>query len=352
MDTHGTIVRRIRQEPFLRDPLRSILTRVARHQPGERADILLFASGRSGSTWLMEVIAAEPGMRFVNEPLHPRAWGRAGLPEGPPDGRAKLLHIPKDSEQPLKTYLQDHRATRIYGPYNILSNDFNFRTNRRILKILNAPLSMEIDALCPGYKVIYLMRHPIPTAMSLMKSARISLREPATHLDDTAFVQRRIDPHTEERLRAFRENGSDLQRWVLDWCLNNFRPLRAIMNGRLDRWLILSYEELLLIPEATVDLLARQLDLRSPERLLARIRTPSASTASARVADLRNRDPRSRVIRWRSKVGEEEERRAFEVLDAFGLDAYEFGQPVARRRYLHSADAVEAAVLRPQGRST
>lgn len=344
MDVHGAPGRWIRQRHRLRELLRAILTRVGRHEPGAKADILLLGSGRSGSTWLMEVIAAEPGMRFVNEPFIPRKWRRLGLPSGVLDGKDRLLEIPAGCEPHFKAYLEDPLATRSDGPYDLLSDDFHFRTNRRVLKLLSAPIAEEIDALGLGYHAVYFMRHPIPTALSMMKSARTSLRVPGGHLADASFVRNHLGPDLEARSRQFLEAGSDLQRWVLDWCLTNLRPLRAIRAGAVDHWLVLTYEELLLAPESTVNLLARRLDLRAPERLLARIQTPSASTDPGRVSALRASDARTRVLGWRSKVGAEDERGTFDVLDALGLDPYEYGRPVARRPYLHSPAAVEAAV--------
>ena len=43
---------------------------VARHRRDpSRPDVFIYFSRRSGSTWLTELVAAEPGMRFVQDPL-------------------------------------------------------------------------------------------------------------------------------------------------------------------------------------------------------------------------------------------------------------------------------------------
>jgi hypothetical protein len=42
------------------------------HRQGPLPNVFLFATPRSGSTWLMEIIASQPGFKYYDEPLNPR----------------------------------------------------------------------------------------------------------------------------------------------------------------------------------------------------------------------------------------------------------------------------------------
>ena len=42
------------------------------HRPGYKKDIFLFATARGGSTWMMEILASQPGIKFFDEPVNIR----------------------------------------------------------------------------------------------------------------------------------------------------------------------------------------------------------------------------------------------------------------------------------------
>ena len=68
MKAFDTTRKMIRSSPRLREPLRKLLTGIAVHRPGKQDDIVIVSCKRAGSTWLMQMIAATPGIRSVNEP--------------------------------------------------------------------------------------------------------------------------------------------------------------------------------------------------------------------------------------------------------------------------------------------
>ncbi len=124
-----------------------------------------------------------------------------------------------------------------------------------------------------------------------------------------------------------RASGNRLQISVLDWCLQNAVPLRALEPD----WLVVSYEQLVMDPATVVSHLAERLDLRDPARMLARIDRASASTTkssleSRRLLDEARGDESAReqrlIGRWRERIGEADAARAFDILEAFGITFY------------------------------
>src|SRR5436190_11845966 len=42
------------------------------HKQGDRPNVFLFATARGGSTWVMEILASQPGMKYYDEPFNIR----------------------------------------------------------------------------------------------------------------------------------------------------------------------------------------------------------------------------------------------------------------------------------------
>ena len=147
--------------------------------------------------------------------------------------------------------------------------------------------------------------------------------------------------------RSILQEGNELEKRVLEWCLDNLAPCRAIQRGR--DWMVITYEELLLSPFLAIHWLADRLQLRYPDRLIKRMGVPSASTDWKRIELIQRESAVHRVQEWRSKVSPSLEKRALEIPREFGIDFYEVGSYVARDEFLHFA---ETPRLREPGLST
>jgi hypothetical protein len=334
----GAVARFVRGRSGLREPLREALTRVGRHRPGPRNDIMLISARRSGSTWLMELLATQPRMRYVDEPCEQFYYQRHGLRTGLegvlPVMDSKLVHVAESDAQHYRAFFTDPEATRIHGPYDPTRPTFHFSTDRRVLKIVNATALAEwLDDQRLGFDMVYLLRHPVPTVVSM--AASVALRAEA-NLRHEGFVSRYL---TDEQVRLgwdLLRDGSPLQRYALDWCLDSIVPFRAVADQGRD-WTVLTYEELSLSPRQTVALLTQRLGLTEPDRLLAQMQVPSQSTAQGRLDVLATEDALQRVSRWRDRVDPQDVRAIHEVVDRFGIDAYEPDSAIARPRWLHFA---------------
>ena len=134
------------------------------HVQGSEPNIFLFATARGGSTWVMEIIASQPGMKHYDEPLNVRRDNVAhtGLfPNWP-----SIMPETGDPERVIR-YL-NALAT---GEYRFM-NPAPFRphhrwfTHRIVFKIHELEhLIGRIALECHG-QVVYLLRHPIPTTQS------------------------------------------------------------------------------------------------------------------------------------------------------------------------------------------
>jgi hypothetical protein len=281
----------------------------------------------------MHMIAATPGVRSVNEPDLPELVKKRGLPtglEGVLDPHLwKVLEVPNAADEQFRSYYFDGYITRIRGPYDPFSPSFHFLTNRRVLKIVHGTAIAEWLAeqrLLP----VYLVRHPISSALSMVRSGTTARAE--ANLRHEGFRNRYLDDDLVKFAWSILGSGSPLEGAVLEWCLDNLGPIRAV-NKRPERWMVLAYEELMLSAERLIPLLGRRLELRHPERMLRVLRTPSPSTHGESHAKLRQMGPLEQLEAWQRDVDRATEARLFQIVERFAIDSYQPGTILPTRPY-------------------
>lgn len=302
-----------------------------RHRQGERPNVLLFATPRGGSTWLMELIASQPRMKFFDEPFNIR---RADVARA---GRfthwSELMPEQVDAGK-VFAYLDDLAWNRL--PY---MNPRPFRkqhrlfTDRIVFKIHELEFMAEDIRRHLQAQIVYLLRHPIPTTLSRYVYPRLDY-----FMDSPYYRERYLTEAAWDEARRLHRQGSDLDKGVLSWCFENVDALRG---GDLPNWTVISYEELLLNPVRCCGYLAERLQLEDMDALLDSI---DESSSNIGMSDrdtrtiLHEGDKQARkkkmVTKWRGKVGEAEERQAMAILELFGLNVYIAGRSIATRPYL------------------
>ena len=152
-----------------------------------------------------------------------------------------------------------------------------------------------------------------------------------------AFVEsdyaRWFDPAVLELARKIIATGSFFEKGILHWCFENAVPLRA---ARAD-WTIVTYEQLVVEPAPVLASLAARLHLPDVGRMLRHLDTGSGtlSKSTDETRSLVAAGERMQLIsKWRWRAGKEDERVAFEILEAFGIDAYARGRDMPREQYL------------------
>lgn len=312
--------------------LKSLVKRVSNvHRPGSLPDIFLFTTARSGSTLLSEGITSQPGLKFVNEPLDvrdPVVARESGF-----QSFKDLLPHPRRQEL-LFDYVTRLRNNKIpYANPNPFSRDRALITNRICFKILHGckDLANWFRDTFSG-QVLVLYRHPIAVTLS-----RRVLPALPFYLDNEAYMAL-FTAEQRQLARRIIEQESPLEQGVLDWCLQN-APLLFCQDTQ--NWSAVCYEDIVLRPEQTFASLARELKLPKPERMVQSAARPSRTvrySAKDSQAYFKGQSPgddkRYLVDKWKNKVSPEDEARAFDILEAFGIDLYTRGQTEPSRRPL------------------
>lgn len=289
------------------------------HRPDGRANVLLYSTPRSGSTWLMELIWSQPGFKTCNQPLyleHPAVRAHLGI-----DDWDELYSV--GATDKLEAYLGAICTGRIgFTNPNPLRRYYRPISHRIVFKEIHAPgdrVNWMRDTF--NARVVYLVRHPIAVTIS-------SERWPTLPALMRSDYRRHF---TAEQLAAAErifERGTDLDRGVLMWAMHNAVPLREATGD----WVVVSYEQLVLDPEPVIRELATKLELPDPNRMRRRLGVPSVNVQFKSTEETRRLlnegadDKRPLLVeKWRKKVGRRDEARVMTILDVFGIDVYRDG---------------------------
>ena len=310
-------------------PLRIFRHLANRHRPGNRPDIFLVSTPRSGSTWLLELMLEEPGTRPCNEPLDlrnrhvRRVLGIDDWAELAAEASASrvLVYLKAFRDGTLATAF---KAPRPFGLY------YKYRTDRTVFKLLHGAealipsLQRDLNGVC-----VLLLRHPIPVSIS----RRILPRLDALLTSDQA---RHFSGSQLEFARGVVERGEKHELAMLDWCLQNAIALKHAD----DRVLVVTYEQLVIDPATVLQAVADHCALGCYETMIDTVARPSETTSksSRETADflLAEQVEKRRwlIEKWRKDVDATDERRLMAMLDVFDIDIYQAGEVLPTDRYL------------------
>ncbi len=284
-----------------------------------RHTVLLVGSGRSGTSWVPDVLNHDHRYRYLYEPFHAKhvPLARGWLPR---------QYLRPDDDDP--GYLKIARRILTGRIRNAYADAYNrcVVAHRRLVKDTRLQLALGwIRRHFPGMPMIYLMRHPCAVVNSRMQLGRDS------DLQRQLLSQPRLmADHLEPFRSAMESAADDFERHVFIWCAENYVPMRQLRRGDAH---VVFYERVCTDPEGQLQALWAYLGTPFDERALRAVSKPSvqarkyhAGGTSAIVTGA------SLVDAWRKYVPPERVKRALEIVRLFGLDAIygEDAMPAAR----------------------
>ena len=271
---------------------------------GDHRDTTFLAgSGRGGTTWIAELINYDNSYRFMFEPFFAR-----NVPEV--RAYANRQYLRPDDDDPV--YLEPARRVLSGRIRNQWIDYYNHRriVKRRLIKDIRANLFLKwLHLHFPGMPIVLLIRHPLAVASSRFYHGWNN--DLANFLTDERLMADHLEPH-----RRLLETVSDpFEKHVVQWCVENFVPLRQFARGELH---LAFYENFSVEPRAELERLFAYLGKPFPEAVLDLVERPSRMTwALPGSRTPRKSDPDA----WRPYVSAERVQRALDVIARFGLDA-------------------------------
>ncbi|MCA9192634.1 MAG: sulfotransferase [Planctomycetales bacterium] len=286
--------------------------------------ILIFGSRRSGSTLLMQMIAANPGVMFSDQPFGLYTMSTATINRLPLFAYSQIA-CPDDEEAAIiRRYLMQLLSgeIRVNTPWRFWSRDFHFFNDRICLKITDAKAIIDwIDQQCDAH-IVVLTRHPIAQALSVKKNGWLSTGKGL--LRNRQFVEQYLGDELESECWKVYRTGSEMEIRVADWALENLVPISLLPER--SKWTFIGYEDMITSAQAVVQRLASDLGLDDPDAMSKQLLQPSRSTRKASSQDrqqmIRQNDRQLLVDSWQKAVESREVSTCFDLLNRFGISLY------------------------------
>lgn len=252
--------------------------------------------------------------------------GADRLPVPPPGQR--FITLTETERGPFREYLNEvfTGQERHYGQWRVYSSDFHFRVDRVVAKILNGlPLIQWIAAAFPQAALVYLLRHPVPTSLSILRREWGQLAP--VFLRDTDFVEQHLGRDRARECAEFLTRATPLQSHILEWGLENLVPLSTPPAKR--SWLTVAYEDLITAPLRLSEQLVRHTAMNGAAEIAKVVSRPSRTTVGRSRAAIRGaQSPEHLLERWVDQIDPMEVTDAFDVLrDVLNLHLYQPLEP-------------------------
>jgi hypothetical protein len=277
-----------------------------------RQSIFIAGTGRSGGTWLSEIVNQRNEYRIVFEPFHAK---RAPWMKPFP---ARPYMRPDENHPELLNLARSIVTGRIRSPWTERFNR-RFIARRRIIKEDYANLMMKwLHVNFPGMPLVLLLRHPCAVALSF--ETHNYLGASLALLEQGKLVEDFLHPYADEIRRA----GDTFERTLFLWCVEALVPLRQLRPGEAH---VVFFENLVRHPEAELARLFSYLGKSMDGLDMAKLKQPSLTARRASSAVWNGDDP---ADAWTRKVSRERRRRAERILGLFGLGGIYCDEPMPR----------------------
>jgi len=285
--------------------------------------IFIFGTRRSGSTLLTKMIYSQPRVDYVTEPLNLWRYHRH-YHRLPNPYLSKFISLKANEEKLLSEYFRALLAgrCRLRNQWNVFDKDYSFCVNKLVIKVLSGKRLIDWFDYNFDIEVIYLIRHPIPVSLSIIKRGWGNTAD--AFLKNDYFSKYFLDDDKEGFCRSILTNGLPIEAYILEWCLENLYPL-SIYHQR--PWLVLTYEELVSRPRQVSELICSRFDLPNPERMCKTLLRPTKTSMRESRDFIRIEGPSQRAVHWLNEVNEQELNQIKNIFEVFGLKEYSVYNP-------------------------
>lgn len=268
-----------------------------------RRSIVLAGTGRSGTTWVSEVINYRNDYRIMDEP-----YRNVAVPIVSHFNALQYIRPTDSSDQ----WINPARVIFSGQLRNAWTDRFNRKVvaTRRLIKLIRANMFLKwIVIHFPEMPITYLMRHPAAVTMS---QSRLDwdVDLPSIFLTQDELVQDYLAPHRETILGA----QTVFEKRVCLWCVENMVGLSQLEPGDVN---LAFYEGFCEEPETEFARMFAHYGMAWDDSVYEVLQRPS-NTSKADSAIVTGKRP---VDSWMSKITPEQRDVVQRMLAEFGMDA-------------------------------
>jgi len=295
--------------------------------PEPSSSILLAGSGRSGTTWLMNVLASVPGTQQIFEPLHPSTAEVPALTGWLDDGvsRVRLHYLrPKGQYAAWEGFLARLLSGRVRTTWTDYSRRSSYMPRRFVIKDIRANLMLGHIHENFKSRIVYVIRHPCAVIHSRLRNG--------WHADvaDILHQEELVEDYLRPWIGAMERERDAVGAHAVWWAVENAVALHELDSRPHYREM---FEELSLEPHQRVQGLLRWLGLENASISDAVIEQPAwdgSLTPSYQTGP-------ERLTSWQKHLTEAEQHRILGWAHCLGIHLYDNGAlPLTDNRHFDS----------------
>lgn len=307
---------------YLQTTVRNVKRNLINYQQGDFPNIALIAAVRGGSTLVGDMLAAQKGMWFFDEPFAHRhmQWPGKTMPlsQEKIGESSRFFDLTSQEEHEIRRYMQLLNQGEIKTTGTARRTHFPFRADRACLKILRGAWLIDLFAEL-GMQVLFLMRHPAAQSLSVM---RLNWQcAAAIYFERPEFLAKYFSVEQIDYGQRILAEGSDFQKSVLSWICDMSYPLKHPQNVSCQ----LFYEHLIDQPSVSIQRLCESLNLSDAEIMGNILSKPSGSSRMS-TNDINKAittgDSRALLKKWFDQLDDAERKAGQEVLERFEIGCY------------------------------
>lgn len=273
--------------------------KVKKIQP--QSTFFLSGSGRSGTTWLANIIGSSPGVGIIFEPFDHRKVYEAK------NFSLRDYLRPRENYPEKKAFVERVLRGNVHNAWIDRENK-NFLIWKYLIKSIRANLMLawiDYNFHCP---IIYVIRHPCAVVLSRMK-----LNWEA-HLDVFLRQEELIEDYLYEFEPLIRKAQNPIQKHTIMWCVENLIPL--IQLAQHD-WILCTYEKLCNNTEEEIYRIFKKLGIKRTKRINHAISSfyQTRKDNAIRIG----RDP---LNDWKKTLSKSEIKEILGIVNDFGINLY------------------------------
>jgi hypothetical protein len=296
---------------------------------GSEDCVFIAGAGRSGTTWVMELVNANRDHRVVFEPFAShRVRALRGFPREP--------YIRPDDRDPEVVAHIDRIVSGRYRSWWTDQHNRTFVCRKRLIKAIRANLCLGfIRRRYPRMPIILLVRHPCAAVRSMVRLGYGSY--PMDVFSDQAEL---VEDHLAPYLDLLRSTEDSFDQRVLRWCIQHKVMFSQLTEGDVH---LMFYEELCTDPSRSFAQMCSYLGRPYDHNMRKAVHRPSRLSADHSEILGGSASPDA----WREGVSAQQAERAMGFLETFGLGDLYSSEGMPNRAAAESRLTANAAQRSP-----
>lgn len=266
--------------------------------------LIVAGAGRSGTTWLADLIAPEIHARLLFEPFYPQL-----VPEYSEFEYFQYMR-PSEDDQRLYDFTRLVLSGRLRNRWVDSQVDSIF-PRRRIIKDIRMCLLLRwLHARFPAVPILFMIRHPCAVVASRVKLRWAADGDIAPFLRQEKLREDFLEPW----IPTIENARTEEEKHAVVWCVSNAVPLLQFQDSRLS---VVFYEDLANRSNSAIPRIFDVVGEEYSEAVFRHHSRPSP-TATSSSSIVRGRSPTGD---WRGELSQARISRILEVVARFGLDS-------------------------------